>query len=63
MIAAVIVISSLLLAAAFTLAYLALPAMREQIERPKFVFQEQVQRYNRRCKDNSMPSDEEANEQ
>lgn len=51
MITAIIVISSVLLAAVFTLAWLTNPALRRQIEHPKHSFQDQVQQYNRQCHD------------
>jgi hypothetical protein len=51
MITAIIVISSLVLAAAFTIAWLTNPALRRQIEHPKHCFQDQVQQYNQQCHD------------
>ncbi len=51
MITAIIVISSVLLAAIFTVAWLTNPALRRQIEQPKHGFQEQVRQYNRQCRD------------
>ena len=51
MITAIIVISSLLLAAIFTVAWLTNPALRRQIELPKHSFQDQVQQYNQQCHD------------
>ena len=46
MIAAIIVIVSIIFAGAFTIAYLVRPALRRQIEAPKFIFQEQIRQYN-----------------
>lgn len=47
MIASLIVILSLVLAGAYTLAWIIKPGLRRQIEQPKYNFQEQVRRYNR----------------
>jgi hypothetical protein len=47
MIAAFIVVSSLVLAAAFVVAWLLKPGLRQQVEDPKYSFQDQVERYNR----------------
>lgn len=47
MITTIIVVASLALAAAFTLAWLLKPALREQIEAPKHLFQERVRQYDR----------------
>lgn len=47
MIADVIVVLSVLLSVAFVVAWLALPNLRAWIERPKYHFQEHVQRYDR----------------
>ncbi len=46
MTAGIIVLLSLLLAGLFTLAYLLRPDIREQIEKPKFLFQNQIEQYN-----------------
>ncbi len=46
MIAGIIVLVSILFAGIFTLAYLAKPALRKQVEAPKFLFQEQIRQYN-----------------
>jgi hypothetical protein len=46
MIAAFIVVSSLVLAAAFVVAWLLKPGFRQQVEDPKYSFQDQVERYN-----------------
>jgi hypothetical protein len=46
MIATFIVLSSLLLAALFTAAWLFKPDFRRRIEDPKFAFQQQLERYN-----------------
>jgi len=45
-IAAIIVSISLLFALVFTLAYFLRPGLRDQVERPKYAFQEQVRLYN-----------------
>ena len=45
-IAAIIVSLSLLFALVFTLAYFLRPGLRDQVERPKYAFQEQVRLYN-----------------
>ncbi|MGI9205392.1 MAG: hypothetical protein ACR2Q3_15355 [Woeseiaceae bacterium] len=47
MIAAIIVCVSVLFALVFTLAYLLNPELRDQVERPKHAFQDQLRRYNR----------------
>ena len=47
MITTIIVVASLALAAAFTLAWLLKPALREQIEAPKHLFHERVRQYDR----------------
>jgi hypothetical protein len=51
MISAVVIVASLVLAAAFVLAYVLGPGLRDEIERPKHWFQDQVRRYDRRCQD------------
>ena len=51
MITTTIVLASLALAAAFTLTWLLKPSLREQIEAPKHLFQEQVQQYDRGVQD------------
>ena len=51
MIANLIVVLSLLLSAAFVVAWLALPDLRAWLERPKYRFQEHVQRYDRQRRD------------
>jgi hypothetical protein len=50
MITATIILASLVLAAAYTLAWFCLPRVRRQIEQPKHWFQEQVESYDRECK-------------
>ena len=50
MITAIIVISTIALAAVFTIAWLTKPALRRQIEQPKYCFQDQVQQYNQQCR-------------
>ncbi|NIW25415.1 MAG: hypothetical protein GWN29_13095 [Gammaproteobacteria bacterium] len=47
MITTIIVVASLALAAAFTLAWLLKPSLREQIEAPKHLFHDQVRQYDR----------------
>jgi len=47
MITTTIVLASLALAAAFTLAWLLKPGLREQIEAPKHLFHDQVRQYDR----------------
>lgn len=51
MITAIIVISSVVLAGVFTIAWLTSPGLRRHIEYPKHCFQDQVQRYNQQCHD------------
>jgi hypothetical protein len=51
MITAFIVISSVILALAFTIAWLLRPELRRQIESPKHNFQEQIRSYNKQCHD------------
>ena len=63
MIAGIIVVASIVLAGVFTLAYFMRPAVRAQVERPKFVFHDQLQRYNRHCEENTAHSDRQANDQ
>ena len=46
MISNFIVISSLILALLFTVAWLTRPGLRRRIEAPKHIFQAQVERYN-----------------
>lgn len=55
MIATIIVTLSLVLAAAYTFAWLTRPNLRRQIEKPKYDFQEQVQLYNLQCSDAREP--------
>jgi hypothetical protein len=47
MIANIIVFASLALAVAFAVAWIAKPELRAWIERPKYQFQDAVQRYDR----------------
>jgi hypothetical protein len=51
MISAFIVISSILLAAAFTIAWLTRPNLRRRIEAPKYAFQRQLDAYNHQVQD------------
>jgi len=56
MIAAFIVVSSVVLALVFTIAWLTRPGFRQRIESPKHAFANQVRQYDRHChdvKDNS----------
>ena len=46
MIAAIIICLSVFFALVFTLAYFLKPDLRDQIERPKYAFQDQLRRYN-----------------
>ena len=46
MIMTIIVISSVVLAVAFTLAWLAKPGLRRRVEDPKHLFAEQVRQYD-----------------
>ncbi len=57
MIAAVIVVLSVLLASIFAVAYLVKPALRKQVEAPKYHFQAQIQQYNEQSQPESEPSD------
>jgi hypothetical protein len=47
----IIVIASLALAGAFSLAWLLKPGLREQIEAPKHLFHEQVRQYDQGVQD------------
>jgi len=47
MISNLVVFSSLLLAAWFTLQYIFKPGLRERVEQPKYAFLEQLSRYDR----------------
>ena len=51
MIAGFIVVASLVLAAAFIIVWLLKPGFRQQVEKPKYSFQDQVERYNREVQD------------
>ena len=53
MIAAFIVIASIVLAVAFIIAWIVKPDFRKQVESPKYAFQEQVERYNRQTQEDS----------
>ncbi len=46
MITTIIVVASLALAAAFTLAWLLKPSLRQQIEAPKHLFHDRVRQYD-----------------
>lgn len=47
MITSIIVVASLVLAGAFTVAWLLRPRLREQVEAPKHLFQDLVRQYDR----------------
>lgn len=49
MITAIIIVSSIGLAAAFTWAWAFRPGFRQQIESPKHSFQDQVREYDKQC--------------
>ena len=51
MITTIIVVASLALAVAFTLAWLLKPGLREQIEAPKHLFHDRVRQYDQGLKD------------
>lgn len=53
MISTLIVIASVVLAAAFSLAWLVRRDLREQIERPKHEFQDQLREYDRQHRNDS----------
>lgn len=46
-----IIVSSVILALAFVIAWLVNPGLRRRIESPKHAFQDQLERYNRECHD------------
>ena len=50
MISAFIVITSVLLAAGFGIAWVAIPRLRSKIEDPKYAFQDQLQAYNQQVR-------------
>jgi hypothetical protein len=50
-ISAVVIMVSVALAGAFTLAWLLSRSLREAIERPKHSFQDQLRRYDRQCRE------------
>jgi len=50
MISSIVIIASLVLAAAFILAWLLRPGLRQEIERPKHWFQDELRRYDQQCK-------------
>lgn len=54
MIAAIIVIGTILFAGIYVLAYCLRPELRRQIERPKYVFQDQLQQYNETSDDQAL---------
>lgn len=49
MISSIVIIASLALAAAFLLAWILRPGLRQEIERPKHWFQDELRRYDRHC--------------
>jgi hypothetical protein len=50
MISSIIIIASLVLAGAFLLTWLARPELRRRIERPKHLFAEQIEQYDRQSR-------------
>ncbi len=54
MITDIIVVTSLFLAVAFALAWLARPDLRERIEHPKHRFLERLEQYDRDCHQNRL---------
>jgi hypothetical protein len=52
-ITATIIFGSLLLAVVYTYAWLRFPRVRKQIEQPKHWFQEQVETYDRQCRESA----------
>lgn len=58
MISAIVIVSSLVLAAAFAWIFALRPSLREEIEQPKHWFQDQVRRYDRRCRNEGEALDE-----
>lgn len=62
MIAAIIVLGSITFAAVFVLAYCFHPGLRQQIERPKYVFQEQLLKYNHRCNESDLDKSDQRSE-
>ena len=62
MITAFIVISSLLLAGAFALAWATRPDLRRRIERPKHLFAAQVQQYDKNLHSTELPDRGDARE-
>jgi hypothetical protein len=47
----IIIVAAVALAVAFSLAWLFWPGLRDDVERPKHRFQDQVNRYDRRVRD------------
>ena len=62
MIAGVIVLLSIVFAGIYTLAYLLRPEIRKQIEKPKFVFQTQIEQYNSQNEQTSVSTTREEDE-
>jgi beta-lactamase regulating signal transducer with metallopeptidase domain len=62
MISNFIVISSIILALAFTIVWIVRPNLRRRIEEPKYFFLQQVQQYNRRVSGHSEPETERVDE-
>lgn len=50
MISAIVIVASIVLGVAFTFAWRFRPGLRDEIERPKHWFQDQVRRYDRACR-------------
>lgn len=51
MISAIVIAASIVLAIAFILIFALQPGLREEVERPKHWFVDQVRRYDRHCQD------------
>ena len=51
MISAIVIVASLVLAIAFLVAWALRPDLRDEIELPKHWFQDQLRRYDQRCRD------------
>jgi hypothetical protein len=64
MISAAVIVASLVLAVAFALMFALKPDLREEVERPKHWFVDQVRRYDLQCQDDGKaPSNEASAEQ
>ena len=58
MISIVIVTLTLLMAVVFSLAYVLNPALRQRVEAPKYIFLEQLSKYDRTIQDQQDPNSE-----